>query len=64
MCIVNSLGSGREATLEALRTGRGGLKPCTFETVTLETHVGEVPGVDDAGLPADLAPYDTKFRKF
>ena len=60
MCIVNSLGSGREATLEALRTGRGGLKPCTFETVTLETHVGEVPGVDDAGLPADLAPYDCR----
>jgi 3-oxoacyl-[acyl-carrier-protein] synthase-1 len=60
MCIVNSLGSGREATLDALRTGRGGLKPCTFETVTLETYVGEVPGVDDAGFPADLAAYDCR----
>jgi 3-oxoacyl-[acyl-carrier-protein] synthase I len=60
MCIVNSLGSGREATLDALRTGRDGLKPCTFETVTLETHVGEVPGVDDADFPADLAAYDCR----
>jgi 3-oxoacyl-[acyl-carrier-protein] synthase-1 len=60
MCIVNSLGSGQEATLDALRTGRGGLKPCTFETVTLETHVGEVSGVDDADFPVDLAAFDCR----
>jgi 3-oxoacyl-[acyl-carrier-protein] synthase-1 len=57
---VNSLGVGRDATLEALRTGRGGLKPCTFETVELDTYVGEVPDVDDAVLPERLANFDCR----
>jgi 3-oxoacyl-[acyl-carrier-protein] synthase I len=57
---VNSLGVGRDATLEALRTGRGGLKPCTFETVDLDTFVGEVPGVDDAVIPERLANFDCR----
>lgn len=57
---MNSLGVGRDATLEALRTGRGGLKPCTFETVDLDTFVGEVPGVDGAVLPERLANFDCR----
>jgi 3-oxoacyl-[acyl-carrier-protein] synthase-1 len=57
---VNSLGVGRDATLEALRTGRGGLKPCTFETVDLDTFVGEVPDVDDAVIPERLANFDCR----
>jgi 3-oxoacyl-[acyl-carrier-protein] synthase-1 len=57
---VNSLGVGRDATLEALRTGRGGLRPCTFETVDLDTFVGEVPGVDDAVIPERLADFDCR----
>jgi 3-oxoacyl-[acyl-carrier-protein] synthase-1 len=57
---VNSLGVGRDATLGALRAGRGGLKPCTFETVTLDTFVGEVPGVDDAVIPERLANFDCR----
>jgi 3-oxoacyl-[acyl-carrier-protein] synthase I len=57
---VNSLGVGRDATLEALRTGRGGLKPCTFETVDLDTFVGEVPGVNDAVIPERLANFDCR----
>ncbi|EWY41919.1 3-oxoacyl-ACP synthase [Skermanella stibiiresistens SB22] len=60
VCIVSSLGPGVDATLEALRTGRGGLKPCTFETVTLETHVGEVAGVDRAMLPEHLAAFECR----
>ena len=57
---MNSLGVGRDATLEALRTGRGGLKPCTFETAALDTYVGEVPGVDDAVIPERLTNFDCR----
>ncbi|KAA0579980.1 beta-ketoacyl-[acyl-carrier-protein] synthase family protein [Azospirillum sp. Sh1] len=60
MSIVSSLGAGQDATLDALRNGRGGLKPCRFETVTLDTHIGEVAGVDDTRLPPELASYDCR----
>ncbi|CAO3425788.1 3-oxoacyl-[ACP] synthase (EC 2.3.1.41) FabV like [Azospirillum endophyticum] len=60
MSIVSSLGAGQDATLDALRSGRGGLKPCRFETVTLDTHIGEVDGVEDVRLPDDLAGYDCR----
>ncbi|MDE2261842.1 MAG: beta-ketoacyl-[acyl-carrier-protein] synthase family protein, partial [Gammaproteobacteria bacterium] len=51
---------GLAATLDSLRAQRSGLEPCTFETVTLETHVGEVPGVDDVRLPAALKRFDCR----
>ena len=55
------LGCGLDATLAALRQHRGGLAPCRFETVDdLETHVGEVPQVDDCSLPAPLAEYECR----
>lgn len=60
MSIVSSLGAGQDATLDALRNGRGGLKPCSFETVTLDTHIGEVEGLDDLRLPAELAGYECR----
>lgn len=60
MSIVSSLGAGQDAALDALRNGRGGLKPCSFETVTLDTHIGEVEGLDDVRLPAELAGYECR----
>jgi 3-oxoacyl-[acyl-carrier-protein] synthase-1 len=54
------LGSGLDATLAALREGRSGLAPCAFESVTLDTWVGEIAGVDDQKLPAHLAAYDCR----
>ncbi len=55
------LGCGLEAMLSALRQHRGGLAPCQFETVRdLDTHVGEVPAVDDTPLPAALAEYECR----
>lgn len=60
MSIVSSLGAGQNATLDALRNGRGGLKPCSFETVTLDTHIGEVAGLEDILLPPELASYDCR----
>jgi 3-oxoacyl-[acyl-carrier-protein] synthase-1 len=57
---TSCLGRGLDATREALRTGRSGLAPCAFETVELDTWVGEVAAVDDQQLPASLAEYDCR----
>ncbi len=57
---TSCLGRGLDATREALRTCRSGLAPCAFETVELDTWVGEVAAVDDQQLPASLADYDCR----
>jgi 3-oxoacyl-[acyl-carrier-protein] synthase-1 len=57
---TSCLGRGLDATRQALRSGRSGLAPCAFETVQLDTWVGEVAGVDDEKLPAALADYDCR----
>jgi len=54
------LGRGLDATRQALRSGRSGLALCAFETVKLDTWIGEVAGVDDEKLPAALADYDCR----
>lgn len=60
LSIANSLGFGLAATAGALLEGRSGLKPCAFETVALDTYVGQVDGLDDVRLRPDLAPYDCR----
>jgi 3-oxoacyl-[acyl-carrier-protein] synthase I len=57
---TSCLGRGLEATRAALAEGRSGLTPCAFETVALETHVGEVPGVDDQPLPGELREFECR----
>ena len=54
------MGRGLAATLRSLRARGCGLAPCAFETVTLDTCVGEVGGVDDTALPAPLAEFDCR----
>ena len=54
------LGRGLAAMRAALRAGHSGLAPCHFETVRLDTWIGEVAGVDDVRLPADLERYDCR----
>ncbi|WP_353398367.1 beta-ketoacyl-[acyl-carrier-protein] synthase family protein [Hydrogenophaga sp. 5NK40-0174] len=54
MTAVSCLGQGLNAHREALMAGRSGLTPCAFETVSLDTYVGEVPGVDAVQLPDHL----------
>ncbi len=52
---TSCIGTGLAATLDSLLEQRSGLKRCEFETVDIETHIGEVPGVDAQRLPAELA---------
>ena len=58
--LATSIGTGLAATLRALREGRSGLAPCAFETVALNTFVGQV--ADDALRPVrdDLQPFDCR----
>lgn len=58
--VVNSLGAGREAVADALRSMRSGLAPCDFETVSLETCIGRVGGLEEMRVRADLAAYDCR----
>jgi len=60
LSIVSSLGAGLAATADALRARRSGLAPCTFESVALETYAGEVPGLADFCVRADLADFDCR----
>jgi 3-oxoacyl-[acyl-carrier-protein] synthase-1 len=57
---TSCIGRGLEQTLDALRRGRCGLAPCAFETVDLDTFVGEVAGVDDVQLPPHLVAFDCR----
>lgn len=57
---TSSIGRGLDQTLTALRQRRAGLAPCAFDTVDLETFIGEVAGVDEVQLPAHLADYDCR----
>jgi 3-oxoacyl-[acyl-carrier-protein] synthase-1 len=58
--LVSSLGSGTAGTLDAIREQRSGLTPCRFETVTLDTWVGAVAGVDDVVIASGLSDYDCR----
>lgn len=58
--LVNALGNGLEASLEALRKRRSGLRRCDLEFTDLETWIGRV---DDALLPpivGALANFDCR----
>jgi 3-oxoacyl-[acyl-carrier-protein] synthase I len=57
---TSCIGSGLQATLAALKEHRTGLAPCVFETAVLDTHIGEVPGVDDVRLPDELQEFDCR----
>ncbi|MBI2307321.1 MAG: beta-ketoacyl-[acyl-carrier-protein] synthase family protein [Rhodocyclales bacterium] len=54
------LGRGLAPTLAALAAQASGLKRCDFETVDLDTWIGEVAGIDDTCLPAALARHDCR----
>jgi 3-oxoacyl-[acyl-carrier-protein] synthase-1 len=57
---TSALGHGLAAQLEALRSGRGGLRANAFSSASLECRIGRVAGVEDAALPAPLAHWDCR----
>jgi 3-oxoacyl-[acyl-carrier-protein] synthase-1 len=57
---TSCVGRGMAQTLAALIEQRSGLKRCEFETVKIDTHIGEVPGVDSQRLPAALQIFDCR----
>ena len=57
---TSCIGRGLGQTLAALREQRSGLAPCGFETVELETFIGEVEGVDEVQLPTHLADFECR----
>lgn len=57
---MNSLGAGRSAIAGAIRNARTGLAPCRFETVALDTFIGEIAGLDAIRVPAHLSAYDCR----
>lgn len=58
--LTSALGVGREATLDALRARRGGLRPNDFDPRGPNTWIGRVDGVEDAPLTGTFAPYDCR----
>lgn len=57
---TSCIGVGLAQIYQSLLAQRSGLKPCEFETVDINTHIGEVPGVDAVQLPAELARFDCR----
>jgi 3-oxoacyl-[acyl-carrier-protein] synthase I len=54
------IGLGLAQTLDSLLARRSGLKVCEFETVDIDTHIGEAAGVDAIRLPAALSRFDCR----
>jgi 3-oxoacyl-[acyl-carrier-protein] synthase I len=57
---TSCIGQGLAPSLSTLEQHRSGLKPCDFETVDLDTYIGEVDGVDAQQLPPTLQEFDCR----
>lgn len=57
---TSCIGRGLAETLNALQQGLHALKPCHFETVDLQTYIGEVEGLDTVKMPAHMQAYDCR----
>ena len=58
--VVTAFGLGTEALRAALRERRTGLAPCAFPGAPEGIWAGEVPGLEDATPPPELAAYDCR----
>jgi 3-oxoacyl-[acyl-carrier-protein] synthase-1 len=57
---TSCIGRGLRETLGTLQERRTGLAPCKFETVELDTYVGEVAGIDAEPLPDRLVNFNCR----
>ncbi len=58
--VASSAGVGLDAMVHALEAMRSGLAPCAFETVELETFVGQIADASLAPVRGDLAQFDCR----
>ena len=58
--IVNCLGAGAGSITRALHDRRSGLTACDFETVALDTWIGQVAGLDEVRVRSDLGTYECR----
>ena len=57
---TTALGRGKAAVLDALRRGKGGLKPNEFDRAELRASIGRVAGLEDAPVTGLLADFDCR----
>lgn len=58
--IATAMGVGRQETIDSLQARRSGLVRQQWETVDLNTCIGEVPGLEDVVLPKALQAFDCR----
>ena len=58
--MTSCLGAGLAPTREALRAGASGLAPCRFQSVELQTFVGEIAGLDEQPIDGTLQRFDCR----
>jgi 3-oxoacyl-[acyl-carrier-protein] synthase-1 len=57
---TSCIGTGLSATLSSLENQRSGLAQCDFDTVDLDTWIGQVDGVDSVAMPAGMEDWDCR----
>src|SRR5260370_1387293 len=57
---TSCIGTGGAPPLASRDRQRSGLTRGDFETARIDTHIGEVPGVDAQRLPAELRLFDCR----
>ena len=57
---TSCIGTGLSATLDSLEKEASGLAPCDFDTVDLDTWIGQVDGVDDIAMPPGMEDWDCR----
>ncbi len=58
--VVNCLGRGKQALLDALLARRSGLGPCMFDLARLDAYAGQIPDGDLLPLTHELAEFDCR----
>ena len=58
--LVNALGVGKEATLQALQTEKSGLRRCDLAEVDFPTWIGRVAGLESQPLQGKWQPFDCR----
>ena len=58
--LINALGSGVEASVNALHQNRSGLRPYDFDQVPLDTWIGRVEGIEGSPVIDPLRDFDCR----